>query len=71
MKMEANSIDNDKNAAVCCARADRGIGAWINPLSYKWLHRFSKQRLSVYEERNAAVPPRRALGDYYGTGDKT
>lgn len=70
MKMEANSGDNDKNAAVCYTKADSRIGGWINPLSYKWLHRFSTQRLSVCEERNAAVPPRRALGDFYGMGGK-
>lgn len=66
MKMEANSGDNDKNAAVCCTKAHNEIREWIYPLSYKWLHRFSTQRLFVYEERKAAVPPRRALGDFYG-----
>lgn len=57
MKMGANSGDSDNNAAVCCTKADSGICAWVNPLSYKWLHRFSAQRLSAYGERNADVPP--------------
>ena len=70
MKMEANSGDNDNNAAVCYTKADNGIRVWIYPLSYKWLHRFSAQRRSAYGERNADVPPGKALGHLYRLGNE-
>jgi hypothetical protein len=39
-----------------------------NPVGDKWLYRFPHSGFPPYGERNADVPPGRALGDLYRLG---